>query len=107
MKDTAILTVGSNLSHVDDNSHVAAVTQSDIQDIFWVHQAAREIKKVRSPAYMVPRGKDDSRYYVVVALTKAFLDQFDAAWRRLTKDGQLRISFHNEHEGSEPHDASS
>ena len=106
MKDTVILTVGSTLSHIDDNSLVAAITQSDIQDIFWIHQAAREIKKVRSPAYMVPRGNDNSRYYVVIALSKAFLDRFDAAWRRLTKDGQVKISFHDEHEGGEPADAS-
>jgi hypothetical protein len=93
-------------SYHDDNSYVTVVTQSDIQDIFWIHQAAREIKKVRSPAYMVPRGNDNSRYYVVIALSKAFLDRFDAAWRRLTKDGQVKISFHDEHEGGEPADAS-
>ncbi len=54
---------------------------------------------------MVPRGNDDSRYYVVIALSKAFLDRFDAAWRRLTKDGRVRISFHDKHEGGEPADA--
>jgi hypothetical protein len=37
MKDTVILTAGLTLSHNDDNSLVAAVMQSDIQDVFWIH----------------------------------------------------------------------
>lgn len=44
------------------------------------------------------RGDDRSRYYIIVALTKEFLERFDAAWRRLAKDGEVRLSFQSEDE---------
>ncbi|KAH6850200.1 hypothetical protein B0I37DRAFT_428198 [Chaetomium sp. MPI-CAGE-AT-0009] len=71
-------------SYDDDNSHVAVVSQSVVQDIFWIQQASEAIEEVRSPAYLVERGH--GRYFVVVATTREFMDRYDAAWRRLAKD---------------------
>ncbi|KAK3295984.1 AAA domain-containing protein [Chaetomium fimeti] len=84
-------------SYDDDNSHVAVVTQSVIQDIFWIHQASEAIEEVSSPAYLVER--DRGRYFVIVATTREFMGRYDAAWGRLAKECEVRLVFHDEVEG--------
>ncbi|EAQ90943.1 predicted protein [Chaetomium globosum CBS 148.51] len=54
--------------------------------------------RFRSPAYLVDRGH--GRYYVVVALAREFMDKYGAAWRRLAKDCEVRLLFHDEVEES-------
>jgi hypothetical protein len=85
-------------SYDDDNSHVAVVTQSVVQDILWLHQAAQAISGIRVPAYFVKR--DTRRYFAIVTPTKAFMDEYDAAWRRLTRDGEVHLRFHDQTEGA-------
>ncbi|KAH7131592.1 hypothetical protein B0J13DRAFT_626661 [Dactylonectria estremocensis] len=69
----------------DHNSHMAVVTQSQVQDVFWLHDAAIEIKEIQHRAYFVkkPTG-DSSRYYAIVRLHEDFKVCYDAVWRRLT-----------------------
>ncbi|KAK4155741.1 P-loop containing nucleoside triphosphate hydrolase protein [Chaetomidium leptoderma] len=81
----------------DDNSHVAVVSQSVVQDIFWLYQAGCAIEAIRFPAYLVDRG--NNRYCIIVALTKDFADTYEAAWRRLASDGEVKLRFHDEVEG--------
>ncbi|KAK3290860.1 P-loop containing nucleoside triphosphate hydrolase protein [Chaetomium fimeti] len=85
-------------SYDDDNSHVAVVTQTVVQDEFWLHRAAGEIATVKSPAYFVDHGQ--GRYYVIVALRKSLMEEYGAAWRRLSKDNEVRLNI--EVEGATP-----
>ena len=84
-------------SYDDDNSHVAVVTQSVVQDELWLHQAICEIKERKFLAYLVHCG--GANYNVVVALSKEFSDTFEAAWRRLAKDGEVQLEFEDKLEG--------
>jgi hypothetical protein len=65
--------------------------------VFWVYQAADTIREIQLPAYLVDRGS--GQYYIVISLTGTFVDQFGAALRRLTKDGEVVLSFHDGLEG--------
>ncbi len=73
----------------DDNSLVAVLTQSVVQDIFWLYQAVEAIKNLWFPTYFVARADDKPRCFIIMQLTKEFRERFDAAWRRLTRDGQV------------------
>lgn len=37
----------------NENEHLAALTQSEIQDVMWVHQASKEIRKKFLRAYFI------------------------------------------------------
>lgn len=50
----------------DDNSLVAVVTQTIVQDIFWVHEAANKMRKQIHPAYFVPITPGTGLFYVIV-----------------------------------------
>ncbi|KAF7554912.1 hypothetical protein G7Z17_g2536 [Cylindrodendrum hubeiense] len=89
----------------DDNAHITVVTQSIIQDIMWVDQAAREIRSIKYSAYFIPLDPvapaDAKRFYMVIPLTKEFRDRFDGAWRRLTKTPTLHVLLFNHPEDKE------
>lgn len=74
------------------------MSQAVVQDVFWIHQAACAIRTAQVPAYLVDRG--DGGYWVVVALTKAFAEKYDAALRRLTRDGEVKLNFYDEKVGA-------
>ncbi|TFB02785.1 Regulator of nonsense transcripts 1 [Trichoderma ghanense] len=83
------------MSFDDDNEHMAALTQSQVQDIMWVHKAALEIAEIPLRGYFVP-AKDGpieecNFFYAIVPLDKAFLDKYEDAWRRLTKHPLLNL----------------
>jgi len=117
-------------SYDDDNSHVAVVTQSVVQDIFWVAMAADKVREIRSqPHILLPkqhcsrivRGgalwltvgqildlrvqaclveRGNDGYIAIVGLTAAFMDEFGSVWKRLAKDCKVSLDFHDEVEGS-------
>ncbi|KAL6407075.1 hypothetical protein AUP68_09901 [Ilyonectria robusta] len=70
-------------SYDDDNSHLAAVTQSQVQDVFWLHEASVAIKEHLLPAYFVKKPSASGqarRYYAIIRLTFDFKGRYDAAW---------------------------
>ncbi|KAI8711430.1 hypothetical protein NCS52_01406400 [Fusarium sp. LHS14.1] len=87
------------LSHPNDRSHVTSVTQSIIQDVAWLDDAATEINEVRFPAYFVPPTSGDAAaatsFTVIVSVTKEFRKQFEASLRRLVKSEFLSLDLFN------------
>lgn len=82
-------------SYDDDNSHIAAVTQSQVQDVFWLHEASVAIKEHLPPAYFVKKPSafgQTRRYYAIIRLTFDFKGRYDAAWRRLVSGNSLKLS---------------
>src|SRR5690348_5285041 len=77
-----------NNRYIDDNSHVAVVTQAVVQDVFWLHQTAEVMKKLWFPVYFVPRRHDESQFFVIIPMTR-FREWFDPAWRRLAKNREV------------------
>ncbi|KAM0436629.1 hypothetical protein ACHAPT_002337 [Fusarium lateritium] len=70
----------------DDNAHLAAMTQSQVQDVMWLDIAAGEIASKRFLAYFVESAQGDtSRSYVIIALSKRFKDEYESALRRLVQ----------------------
>jgi hypothetical protein len=92
----------------NDNEHLAALTQSQVQDIMWIHKAAQEIKEVKFRAYFIVSRHDEPQdckeFFAIVPLGKAFLAQFEQSWLRLTKSGylKLRLLDDEEDEDEEP-----
>ncbi|KAK0717371.1 hypothetical protein B0T26DRAFT_295410 [Lasiosphaeria miniovina] len=80
----------------DENSQVAVVTQSCIQDVFWLHEAAREILATKWRVYFVPtttieHGAEARSFYVVVPPTAEWRTAHNAAWRRLVKGEKVYL----------------
>ncbi|SCV38782.1 uncharacterized protein FFFS_05971 [Fusarium fujikuroi] len=77
-----------------DGHHVAALTQSLVQDIMWLHRDCLEMDKEKRAAYFVKKPatlKQSTRYYVIVSMGKGFFTHFAKAWARLTKDFQVKL----------------
>ncbi|RSL44165.1 hypothetical protein CEP54_014797 [Fusarium duplospermum] len=96
-------------SYPDDQSHATVVTQSIVQDIAWIHDAAEEIKAVRFPAYFVPpasgNAADATSFTVIISVTKKFREQFDGPLRRLTKSEFLNLDLFNSFEDAEVYES--
>ncbi|KAL6407100.1 hypothetical protein AUP68_09926 [Ilyonectria robusta] len=81
----------------DNNSHMAAVSQSQVQDVFWLHEAVTDIKKVMMRAYFVESDRSMNKGlkgYAIVRMPEDFLASHDTAWRRLTNGSQLKLDMH-------------
>ncbi|KAM0420980.1 hypothetical protein ACHAPT_011223 [Fusarium lateritium] len=92
-------------SHPDDTSHVTAVTQSIVQDVAWLDDAAKEIEGIKFPAYFVsPPASGDiastTSFIAIVSVTKEFREQYDSAWRRLAKPGCLSMGLFGSYQDS-------
>ncbi|RXG43019.1 hypothetical protein VDGE_06156 [Verticillium dahliae] len=80
----------------DDNSHLTAMTQSVVQDVIWLAQAAEEISRTPGPVYFVPfnlsvEPADEVKFYIIVPLTQEFRDAYASAWRRLARNLTLQV----------------
>ncbi len=75
------------------------VTQSVVQDVFWLQQAVEQLKELWFSAYFASRGDDEYRYFVVIPLTQEFHERFDSAWRRLAKDAEVTLLLQTGEEG--------
>jgi hypothetical protein len=77
-----------------------------VQDVFWLHQAAEEIRETRFSAYFVPLDpvphNEARRLYAIMPLTREFRERYDAAWRRLTKNGLFRLDLFSSVEDGNP-----
>ncbi|KAI6778968.1 helicase MAGATAMA-like protein [Emericellopsis cladophorae] len=79
----------------DTNALLATISQSVVQDQFWVAEEAMKIFKTKLPAYFLPKGKEEpecSSFFMIVKLNKSFRITFADAWTRLQKsDGTNRV----------------
>lgn len=80
-----------------DNDHVAVVSQSEIQDVWWLHQVAEAIRKMPLPVYLVPCGAVGI-YHAIIPKPERFAEKlglgeaiFEDAWRRFMRLGQLKL----------------
>ncbi|KAG7135392.1 putative ATP-dependent helicase like protein [Verticillium longisporum] len=83
-------------SHDTDNDHLAIVTQSEVQDVFWVEQDAVALRKDKTPVYFVPRDLDTAvedvrRFFAIMPRDKAFWARYKEAWARLWKDLNIQL----------------
>jgi hypothetical protein len=80
----------------NDNNHISAMVHSMAQDVIWVVETAREIVADIHDAYFIEvRNKPPrAEYLAVVKLPLDYLDGYEAAWTRLTKDGTLEIDLY-------------
>lgn len=89
-------------TYFDDNSHLAVACQSQVQDVLWVEEAARNIRSTPLPAYFVDLpSKMGSMYYVIVQLPKTFIRKYESAWRCLTKCDFFKLNLYGSLEEAE------
>ncbi|KAM0351035.1 hypothetical protein ACHAPU_002816 [Fusarium lateritium] len=72
-------------AHPDNKSMLIAMTQPVVQDVMWLDDAVQKIFGLKVPGYFVPAARED-QFYVVIALPDEFMREFEAPWRRLTKN---------------------
>ncbi|KAI1213533.1 P-loop containing nucleoside triphosphate hydrolase protein [Annulohypoxylon truncatum] len=89
----------------NDNDHLTAVSQSVVQDAFWLQVARDQIAQNRQPAYFVKasgaaNGGIEIRY--LIFLHEGIPDTFKDAWRRLTKEARLKVELYDCYEDLEP-----
>ena len=74
----------------NDNENIVSLTQGQVQDGFWVHEAAVEIRTKKLPGYFVPQGTqvphEATKFYVVISRPQAWVTHFEKQWNRLVKD---------------------
>ncbi|RSM00399.1 hypothetical protein CEP52_009151 [Fusarium oligoseptatum] len=88
----------------DQNSHTAALVQSQIQDVRWLCHAAEQIAEQRFLARFVTTkedentGGDELSSFAIISLTTEFLNQYDAPWRHLIRNEFLELLLYNKPE---------
>ncbi|KAL6798046.1 P-loop containing nucleoside triphosphate hydrolase protein [Trichoderma sp. SZMC 28012] len=77
----------------NDNEHLAAMTQSQVQDVMWIHKAAQDIADIRFRAYFINanEGARSDEFYVVVLLDDGFMRRFKDTWQHLVKGEFLQL----------------
>ncbi|KAL7892380.1 P-loop containing nucleoside triphosphate hydrolase protein [Trichoderma sp. SZMC 28014] len=79
----------------NDNDHLTALTQSEIQDVMWVHQEAMKIGEIFFRAYFIaPAGvhpQNCREFYAIVTLGEPFLERYRQPWSRLVNSGSLQL----------------
>ncbi|KAF3060161.1 hypothetical protein CFAM422_011430 [Trichoderma lentiforme] len=93
--------------HPDDNHHMTAVNQCNVQDVMWLDDVAIEIAANKFPAYFVSPEDgapttDTNRFFVVVALEDGFRQEHENAWRRLTKSESFFLHLYDNLNNTEP-----
>ncbi|KAM0524166.1 hypothetical protein ACHAPE_001427 [Trichoderma viride] len=90
----------------NDNEHLSALTQSQVQDVMWLHKASQEIAETKFRAYFInPQNcppAEASLFYAIVPLHNEFLAAYEDAWRALTKSGFLTLRLHDDKIDKEP-----
>ncbi|KAK9435854.1 hypothetical protein VB005_10657 [Metarhizium brunneum] len=81
----------------DINELLTVLSQSQIQDIMWVQEDAEKMERTKLPVYFVQANDDldpekDQLLYAIVALPPYFRTNFESSWRRLSREGKLKIS---------------
>lgn len=76
------------------NACIAALTQSQVQDVAWLDWAADDIAELQFPAYFIAIPERKREFYVVIRLKNDFTSTFDAAWRRFRKEDLFKLLLH-------------
>ncbi|EHK15923.1 uncharacterized protein TRIVIDRAFT_1445, partial [Trichoderma virens Gv29-8] len=93
--------------HDDDNHHMTAVNQNNVQDVMWLDDEAIQIAATKFPAYFVRPDSgaptaDTKRFFVVVAMRDGFTKEHESAWRRLSKGESFLLHLYDNAENAEP-----
>ncbi|PTB37353.1 hypothetical protein M441DRAFT_40099 [Trichoderma asperellum CBS 433.97] len=90
----------------NDNEHLAALTQSQVQDVMWIHKTSQKIAETKFPAYFIKPlncpPEDYSLFHVILPLGQNFFLQHEDAWRVLTKSGYLKLRLFDNEEDKNP-----
>ncbi|KAH7272937.1 hypothetical protein B0J15DRAFT_573805 [Fusarium solani] len=79
----------------DDNAHLTVMTQSQVQDFMWLDGAVGKIASQKSSAYFVEYAQGNtSKYFVVMALSKTFKNNFEHALCHLAK-GAFKLDLYD------------
>ncbi|CAG9936851.1 unnamed protein product [Clonostachys rosea f. rosea IK726] len=87
------------LNFEDDDSRLAVLTQSVVQDTLWLALAAAKIFATKFSAYFVPgkkRSETDTTYdtyYAVIQLKEEFRHQYKKEWDQLTDCESFKLAF--------------
>ncbi|KAH8122378.1 P-loop containing nucleoside triphosphate hydrolase protein [Trichoderma asperelloides] len=83
----------------NDNEHLAALTQSQVQDFMWIHKASEEIGNIFFRAYFISPDDGDPQdckeLYAILSLGMQFLDLYRQPWSRLITSGSLTLRLFN------------
>ncbi|UKZ82968.1 hypothetical protein TrVFT333_010769 [Trichoderma virens FT-333] len=81
------------LSFDNDNEHLTAMTQSQVQDAMWIYRETRDIAEMKLRAYFINVSENSlgNEFYAVVALDQGFLHHFRRAWQQLVKEEFLQL----------------
>ncbi|KAM0470310.1 hypothetical protein ACHAP7_009609 [Fusarium lateritium] len=71
--------------HPNNDSLLVAMTQPVVQDVMWLDDAVWKIYAIKVSGYFVPAPRPN-QFYAIVALPDEFMSEFEAPWRRLTKN---------------------
>lgn len=89
----------------NDNEHLAALTQSQVQDVMWIHKASKKFGDTKLRAYFISSlscpPADCSVFHAIVPLDKVFF-QFEDSWRALIKSGYLKLCIYDNEEDEKP-----
>ncbi|KAG8408014.1 hypothetical protein J3459_018280 [Metarhizium acridum] len=81
------------------NELLAVLSQSQVQDVMWVEAEAQKMRNTKLSAYFTPTtGEKEEKtevYYEILALPPEYRTTFESAWRRLAKEGTLKILLHS------------
>ncbi|KAK5989760.1 hypothetical protein PT974_08020 [Cladobotryum mycophilum] len=80
----------------DDNSHLAVMTQSQVQDVMWVVKAAGQIADQKLHAYFVKCPDLADAFFVIIPLTNSFKKSFDPALSRLATLGGCMLGLYKQ-----------
>ncbi|KAM0325791.1 hypothetical protein ACHAQA_007093 [Verticillium albo-atrum] len=88
-------------SYRNDNDHLAVVSQSVVQDFFWLEKEIMNLREDKTPIYFVPRNMDVApeecrSFYVVMPRENAFSQRYSNAWPRLTKNLSLQLMLYSQ-----------
>ncbi|KAI8721894.1 hypothetical protein NCS52_00332000 [Fusarium sp. LHS14.1] len=77
----------------DDNSHLAALTQSQVQGAVWLRNSADSIATLELSALFTDARLDvlESTYYVIVPIKKHYNPDTSLAWKHLSRRSALQL----------------
>lgn len=83
----------------DASSMQSAITQSAVQDCLWIAIEVAKIFAKKHPAYFIPTQQDavnPSRFFAIVSMGVKYRKSIGNVWSNVTKDGFLRLAFHQD-----------
>ncbi|PNP55868.1 hypothetical protein THARTR1_04088 [Trichoderma harzianum] len=84
------------LTFDDDNEHLAAMTQSQVQDIMWLYKGIQQVAETKLRTYFVNVEENSlinliDEFYAIVPLGDNFIHRFRDIWPQLINNEFLQI----------------